>query len=256
MDQVKWLLSEALSLGGSFLWNFFSSGFLYGLLGGILGILLVIFLHKRGHLRRSTRVWRVLVIAQYLFIPLIFATAFGTFAAVRSVQITVNGWVDQSANELQSYAEGYLPTVQGYAQSAAASTAVGEEWLENAILEQAGVANSGMAREFYLTVNRKVIGYILDAIGLENSPEGLAELGSEANLQKLSQLSFAGLTDYLKTGFVTAYASGIYWSLVVFFLMLALASAGEFLLYWINGKATAAVKKGVKYTKDRYRKGR
>lgn len=254
MDSAKWLASEALSLGGSFVWNFFSSGFFYGFLGLLLGVVLVVLLRRKGHFKRPTTLWRVLVKAQYIFIPLLLASAFSTFGAIRGIQSTINGWIDDSAAEIQAYGESYIPSIKAYAESAASTAGGGEEWLKESILEGAGLEENSMVEKFYVIVNRKIIGYALEQMGLENNSQGLGQLATEGNMQKLSSMSFGGVTGYMKNGFVNAYASGIYWSVAVFFGFLAFLSIGEYLLFRANQKIAPVVKGKIKETRDKLKR--
>lgn len=245
MDTVQWLINEALSLGGSFLWNFIRSGFLYGLLGLILGTVTVFMLRKNGYMKRPNKIWSVLSWFQYMFIPIIFMIAFGAFASIRGIQNTMYSWIEASTSEIKEYTDSYIPEIQKIASSLASQSNISESDVKDKILESSGLSGKGMAEKFYVHFNQAIINYALEKLGFDSTPEGLKNFGQSNQMQNLSSASFNGINSYLKVSFVDSYMYGIYITLFILLVPLFLISAFDFFLSFINSKISKKVREGI-----------
>ena len=255
MDSVSWLASEAGSLGYSFVAALFSGGLFYGFIGFVLSIILLVFLRRRGYLKRPNLLWRIGVKLQYLFIPVFLTCLFAAFGTARSFQNAVGEWVDASTGQLQSYAASYTPTIEEYARQAAAATDTGGDWIEEQIEGSATVEGEGTwTRWAYEGINRLVIGFVLGQFGLENNAAGLAELGSADNLLALQATTFSGIGSFIKAGFVETFMGPIYTTLMVFFGIASLFSLGEFALFALNRRAAPVVRQGIMSARERVRR--
>lgn len=245
METANWLISEILGIVGSLAWNFFTKGFLFSLLGFFLGAGLVYLGHRRGGFRRPNKVWNIAAKLHYIYIPLLAAILFGTFASIYSIQNTTNGWIDDSSTALQSYALDYLPEVQNIAAELGTRASVSEDALGDIILEKAGLEDNRMAGDLYQYINRKIIGLVLSTLGYEDDVANVAKLAEPGGLDRITASSFSGLSTYLKQGFVSSYMSGIYWWMILLFLPFIGFAAGEYVFYRINRVVAARIRKRI-----------
>jgi len=254
MNTLQWLTTETLSLIGSFTWNFIKGGFLAGLLGFVIGVFLVFFLRRKGLMKRPNSLWKLIVKLQYIFIPILLAFIFGSVGATNSVHTMINQWVDNSTLELNEYSKNYVPEIQLISERLSTSATNTDGKVKELILESSGLAENAMAQNFYYAVNRQIIGYSLEYLGLANNVEGLKELSKPENASKLSEISFSSLSKYLKSSLIGPYVSGFYWSIAIFFIPFLLISLGEFVLFFINRRAAPVIRKSYENARDKYTK--
>ncbi len=251
MDNVTWLTEQVIALAAGIGGNFLYDGFWYGMLGVLLGILLVLFLRKRGLMRRPNLLWGWLTKLQYLFIPLLLGALVGTFASISSVRSTLDSWVEGSTTELKNYAESYIPEVERIAGAMAASGNTSEKALRQQILGTGGAPDNSVARTFFYSVNRKIIGYFLNTMGLEDNAGSVSELAEPGYLTRLNQASLNSMSTYVKSGLIAPYANGAYWILIIFFIPFLLISLVDFVLLMINQRAKSAIQRGIASYRDK-----
>lgn len=236
VETTNWLAAQAWDITKEFGVNLLWGSFLYGLAGLIIGGLLVIFLHRSGAFRRRLLMWHWLTKVQYAVIPFGLMFIMSAYGSVSSVHGTVDGWVDATTDEMETFAAAYIPEMQRLAETVASRADGAQEAIGDIAVQAGGFEGSWWAEGLYAATTEWIINFVLDQIGLEQSVTGLADLAQPENIAQLNAMTFTGLGDFLKTGLATTYVSGFYWAIYVAFAVFALAVLSEHLLHWLFQK--------------------
>lgn len=245
METATWLGSEALGMAGSFVWNFIVSGFLYGMLGFFVGLVFVYLGHRKGWFNRPNKAWNTWTWTHYLLVPVLLGLTGMSIGAMRGIQETMNDWADGSSQAIKDYTEQYIPTIVEIAEELAESTGIANisEGELEAKIEEKGreTLGDGVALGIYTMVCRKIIGYCLVTVGLEDDPNNVPKLAEAENIRKMRDKPLDGASGYVKQG-VGGYMSGWYWFFIIALAPFYLYLLIEYLVYRVNNKVVPIAK--------------
>ncbi len=212
METANWLLGETTSLFGSLLWNFLSTGFLYGLLGFAIGLGLVMMGEKWKFFTRPNKVWTIVAKLNWVYLPVLLAVCFCVFGATRSVQNSLDSWIDASSDMLQSYSAAYIPKVENIGQQLLATTNEGEHIIEAKILENMGSSfDNQLAQKFYTWINRSIMSYTAEYLGYDDTIQGFQSMIKDEKLQQLNTTAFGNTADFLQSRLANEFMLPTYW---------------------------------------------
>lgn len=239
MENLKWLLSEILNQTGAAFFTFVKYSASLAILGLMLGIVFVSVAGNKGLFRRSHGVWKVLAGLNYAYIPLLLAIIGGTFGSFYAGHVCADRFIDDTAKPLADYGQKYLNQALELVPEIPWERHLDQpvdEVLADEVAARLGAEKGSYAYEFYGLINRTVVQYTLDELGISYAVrEPLAVVNDLRAARRASGNSFAGLPNALHRQCDVFFALK-YTGLLIFFLPFLFLPIGEYVLYRLFGK--------------------
>ncbi len=233
MENLKWLFTEILSQIGGTLFTFTWYSVLFAFLGLIGGIVFVSVAGSKGLFRRSHGVWKVLAALNYGYIPLLLATLGGTFGATYAAHICAERFIDDTAKPLAAYGQKYLnqalalvpeiPWERHLEKSV-------DEVLAAEVASRLGAEPGTYAYEFYGLINRTVVQYTLEELGISNAVREPLAVVRDLQKARVPGNTFAGFPRALHKQCDVFFSVKYAW-IFGLFLPFLLAPVAEHVLY-------------------------
>jgi len=245
MENLKWLFTEILSQTGAAFFTFVKYGALFGFLGLILGIVFVSLAGSKGLFRRSHGVWKVLAALNYAYIPLLLAIIGGTFGSFYAGHICSERFIDDTAKPLADYGQKYLNQALALVPEIPWERHLDkrvDEVLAEEVASRLGAEKGSYSYEFYGLINRTVVQYTLDELGIPYAVREPLAVASDLRAARTSGNTFSGLPKALHKQ-CDLFFSLKYTGLLIFFLPFLFLPFAEYVLYRLFGRNVQTDKK-------------
>jgi len=238
MENLKWLLSEILNQTGAAFFTFVKYSASLAILGLMLGIVFVSVAGNKGLFRRSHGVWKVLAGLNYAYIPLLLAILGGTFGSFYAGHVCADRFIDDTAKPLADYGQKYLNQALALVPEIPWERHLDQpvdEVLAEEVATRLGAEKGSYAYEFYSLINRTVVQYTLDELGISHAVREPLAVAKDLRAAQVSGNTFAGLPRALHRQ-CDVFFSLKYTGLLIFFLPFLFLPIGEYVLYRLFGK--------------------